>query len=611
VGTAARHSACACRHKRSSALLSHDLAIRRTAGCDGAGVQLCRLFPSPYFITVCGPGLRTFPNPLAVVVAELLLSFTGAVAARIARRILYDGPPPRGPIRTGATVLLIGAGRLGVNTANQLRAAIQLRPVAFLDDDPKKIGLLVSGLKVLGPVSMLSAVVGRYRVEQVVVCIASPPREMLRRIFAVCELLGITVKIVPALEEILERKINIVNFRNVEMNDLLGRKPIEHPADHAAVAAAYAGRRILITGAGGSIGSELALQLSKIGPRALLLLDKDENGLNDTYSHLDKAARPCAAAIVADLRFAERLRGVLETFRPEVVFHAAAHKHVHLMETNPCEAITNNVTGTRNLLEQSVAHGVSRFVQVSTDKAVNPTSVMGASKRVCEMFVQAQAGNGKTLFCCVRFGNVLGSRGSVVPIFQEQIQPVTVTHQDAQRFLMTIPEAVCLLIQAGTLANNRDIFVLDMGPPVMIHKLAEDLIELSGLSPNRDIRIEIRGLKQGEKLAETLMDNSSELRPTQHEKIKAISTGNFDLEAFTNRVVDLERSAWEGDSEEVYRHLANLNIGYEPQVPIRPWPAAPSRIAPLPTVRRALAPNCREFVICCMANRSHPSLYKL
>ena len=271
-----------------------------------------------------------------------------------------------------------------------------------------------------------------------------------------------------------------------------------------------------------------------------------------------------------------------------------AHKHVHLMETNPCEAITNNVTGTRNLVEQSLAFGVARFVQISTDKAVNPTSVMGASKRVCEMVVQAHNHQSGTLFYCVRFGNVLGSRGSVVPIFQDQIQrggPVTLTHPDAQRFLMTIPEAVCLLIQAATLANNRDIFVLDMGQPVSIHKLARDLIELSGLSPERDVRIEITGLKPGEKLSEALMDEASELRSTPLEKIHAIQIRGFELAAFTTAVRELERAAWADEPEEVYRQLEALGIGYVCQAPSRPWPLTPARESLPAAVENAFSPQ--------------------
>jgi len=260
-----------------------------------------------------------------------------------------------------------------------------------------------------------------------------------------------------------------------------------------------------------------------------------------------------------------------------VVFHAAAHKHLHLMELNPCEAVANNITGTRNLVEQAVRFGVARFVQISTDKAVNPTSIMGATKRICEMIVQAQADRHRTLFCCVRFGNVLGSRGSVVPIFQQQILkggPVTVTHARAERFLMTIPEAVCLLIHAGTLAHSKEIFVLDMGEPVLIQNLAHDLIELSGLSPTGDIRIEITGMKRGEKLSEVLIDDRSEtLRPTRLHKIQTIATRPFDIAEFTARLRALEASAWQGRAEDVYLHLADVNIGFvshgsPPSVPV-------------------------------------------
>ena len=554
----------------------------------------CALFSLALFLARFIISTPLLNIPAAIILLELLLSSVGAAAARAARRLLYE----RGVARQGIPnahdrVLLVGAGRAGLSVANQLRASGSLRPIGFLDDDPKKIGLFVAGVKVHGPVSILDAIASRHRAQQVIVCMAAPPREMLRRIWATCDLLGISVRILPPLEEVLNTKNNnIVNFRNIDMNDLLGRHPLDQPASSTDVLAAYRGKRILITGAGGSIGSELALQLSKLGAAGLQLLDKDENGLNDTLSRLQSTAE--ASAVVADLRFPERLQSVLRAFRPEVVFHAAAHKHVHLMESNPCEAITNNVTGTRNLIEQCLALGVARFVQISTDKAVNPTSVMGASKRVCEMIVQSQARREGTLFCCVRFGNVLGSRGSVVPIFQEQIRrggPVTVTHPEAERFLMTIPEAVSLLIQAGVLANNRDIFILDMGAPVVIQKLAEDLIELSGLSPNRDIRIEITGLKRGEKLSEVLLEHPGELRPTQIEKIKAIRARAFDASAFNSRLQALERAAWDGNTEETYRMLGEMNIGYGVQLPPRPWPSPSSKIFPVSTVSRTLAPE--------------------
>jgi FlaA1/EpsC-like NDP-sugar epimerase len=481
--------------------------------------------------------------------------------------------------RAATPVLLIGAGRIGVKTADEIRSHVDLAPVGFLDDDGHKSGTVVGGFRVLGPLSSLAATIQGLGVRQVIVCIAHPSREILRRIWATCELLGVPVKIVPTLEEILHGKVNVANFRDVEMKDLLGRNSVEGAASEAELIQAYRDKNILVTGAGGSIGSELALQLLKLEPRHLLLLDKDENGLNDVFLQLQKQGAGRSTPIVADLRFPERLRGVFEHYRPEVVFHAAAHKHVHLMELNPCEAVANNVTGTRNLVEHSVKFGVTRFVQISTDKAVNPTSIMGATKRVCEMIVQAQADRHRTLFCCVRFGNVLGSRGSVVPIFQQQILkggPVTVTHAEAQRFLMTIPEAVCLLIHAGTLARSREVFVLDMGEPVLIKNLAQDLIELSGLSPTRDIRIEITEMKMGEKLCEVLVDDRSEtLRPTRLPKIQTISTRPFDTGEFTLRLRALEASAWRGNADDVYRDLAAVNIGFfsrseQPMPLIRP-----------------------------------------
>lgn len=532
--------------------------------------------------------------PLGVILLQYLFSVAGAMSARVARRLHYERTTAHAiGGKTASPVLLIGAGRAGVKIATDLVAQGSLHPLGFLDDDPKKSGTVVAGLRVLGPVSLLSSVVEKHAVEQVIVCIASPGREMLRRIWATCETFGIPVKVVPTLEQILNGKTNTARVRDLEMNDLLGRNPIPSSAVEFGLTPIYQGKRILVTGAGGSIGSELGLQLSRLKPAELLLLDKDENGLNDTYLHVNNCK---ATPLIADIRFPERLRTVFETHRAEIVFHAAAHKHVHLMETNPCEAITNNVTGTRNLVEQSIASGVARFIQVSTDKAVVPTSVMGASKRVCEMIVQTQ-NHANTRFCCVRFGNVLGSRGSVVPIFREQILrggPVTVTHPDAQRFLMTIPEAVCLLLQAGALAADREIFVLDMGEPVSVHKLAQDLIELSGLSPNRDVKIEITGLKRGEKLSEVLLDTSSEtLQPTRFDKIQTITTKPFDSAAFAHKLRALERSAWENSAEEIYLNLAGLNIGYNYEAPARPWPMSARRPTASVSVAKTFAPELR------------------
>jgi FlaA1/EpsC-like NDP-sugar epimerase len=543
------------------------------------------LFPAAFLLLeYVTPGLSPLLRvPAGLVVATYFFSLFGALAARSARRLLHEGITARVLNGKSATpVLLIGAGKIGIKTANELRSHIDQRPVGFLDDAPQKKGSLIGGLRVLGPLASLAATIQTLGVRQVIVCIAGPSRETLRRIWATCELLSVPVKIVPTLQEILHGKVNIANFRDVEMKDLLGRNSVEGTASDAELSEAYRGKSILVTGAGGSIGSELAVQLLKLEPSHLLLLDKDENGLNDVYLQLQSQHLGKSTPIVADLRFPERLRGIFERFRPEVVFHAAAHKHVHLMEINPCEAVANNVTGTRNLVEQSVRFGVARFVQISTDKAVNPTSIMGATKRVCEMIVQAQADRQGTLFCCVRFGNVLGSRGSMVPIFQQQILkggPVTVTHAQAQRFLMTIPEAVCLLIHAGTLAHAREVFVLDMGEPVVIKNLAHDLIELSGLSPTGDIRIEITGMKLGEKLSEVLVDDQNEtLGPTRLHKIQTISTRPFDTGEFTKKLRALEASAWQGNTDDVYRDLAGVNIGFVYQGSLRPLPVPPSQV---------------------------------
>jgi len=505
--------------------------------------------------------------PMSIILIGLLISLAGALGARAARRLLYEGIATRALNgHQGIPVLLVGAGRAGVMVAKELKSRTDVIPLGFLDDDPVKHGASVCGFRVLGPLSSLASIVQEYPVEEVIVCIPQAPRELLKRVWVICEQLNVRVRIVPTLDDILKSKVNIAAFRDVEMKDLLGREPIDLSLRDRDLATTYSHRRILITGAGGSIGSELVCQLAKLSPQELILVDKDENGLNDTCLRVRKEANgPRLTAVVADIRFAEKLHTVFSLYKPEVVFHAAAYKHVHLMEVNPYEAILNNVVGTRNLVELAVRFGVSRFVLVSTDKAVRPTSIMGASKRVCEMIIQSQPNNG-VHFGCVRFGNVLGSRGSVVPIFREQIvrgAPLTVTDPAAQRFLMTIPEAVCLLIKAGTLANCGEIFVLDMGEPVVIHSLARDLIELSGLRPGKDVQIQITGLRPGEKISEMLVDHSTEsLEPTRLDKIHRISGQPFDAEEVARKIRALEHAARRESLEELHEILHALKIGF-------------------------------------------------
>jgi len=507
---------------------------------------------------------------LAIIVLEFLLSLLGCLGARALRRILYQRQ--EGKDAEGAKIrrlLLIGAGRAGVMTAKELSANPFVELVGFLDDDAKKIGSVINGVRVLGALDSLPSVVARNEVEEVVICIPRPPRDLLKRVWGMCEQLGVLTKIVPTLEEVLQGKVNIAAFRDIQMADLLGRETIESGGDANEVAPTYEGKRILITGAGGSIGSELARQLFELKPSQLVLLDKDENGLNEAYVRLTSNNGGTAVhPVVADIRFPERLRGVFSRFRPEVVFHAAAHKHVPLMEMNPCEAILNNVIGTRNLVELSSLFGVSHFVFISTDKAVKPVSIMGASKRVCEMIVQAQGQNGNTRFSCVRFGNVMGSRGSVIPLFQQQIArggPVTVTHPDVQRFLMTIPEAVRLVIRAGTLGSAGEIFILDMGDPVPVMDLARDLIELSGLRPGQDIQIEMTQLRPGEKLTEELIDSATEkLSATRFEKIRVVSGERVDAGWVAEKLALMEQAAYREAAQEIHEILQGLGIGFAP-----------------------------------------------
>jgi len=513
---------------------------------------------------------------LTVIALEFLISLAGSLGARALRRVLYrKGEETRMAGKEVRRLLLVGAGRAGLAVATEFAQRSEVKLVGFLDDDPRKIGSVVNGIRVLGPLDSLPSVVIRNEVEEVIICIPCASRDTLKRLWGLADHTSVKMKIVPTLEEVIHGKVSIAAFRDIQMADLLGRELVESSAHGPDVAPAYRGQRILITGAGGSIGSELATQLLNAGPEKLILLDKDENGLHDVYVRLSKGSNGSVVhPAVADIRFPERLRSIFEEFQPQTVFHAAAHKHVPLMEMNPCEAILNNVSGTRNLVALSKTAGVSRFVFISTDKAVKPVSIMGASKRICEMIVQTRGRDGNTRFACVRFGNVMGSRGSVIPFFQEQIArggPVTVTHPEVQRFLMTIPEAVRLVIQAGTLGARGEIFILDMGDPVPIIDLARNLIELSGLRPGHDIEIETTQLRPGEKLIEELVDSSSErLAPTSFEKIRVVESAAIDATAFDRKLAELEEAARCQQSQRIYDLLREVNIGFDPP------PAAPA-----------------------------------
>ncbi|MZQ98843.1 MAG: polysaccharide biosynthesis protein [Acidaminobacter sp.] len=421
-------------------------------------------------------------------------------------------------------ILIIGAGRTGGMMARHLLSEPQRfgYPKAFIDDDPRKEGTLVNGIKVMGNRYDILSVVKRQRIDEIILAIPTVPMQDRKEILEECKRTGAKVKTVPSLEEMMIDNVDIKKIRDVEIEDLLGRDEIT--LNMEGIKDYLEGKIVLVTGGGGSIGSELCRQIVRFAPKKLIILDINENSVYDLTNELRSRGLGGVEldTVITSVRDRKELFRVFNDLRPQVVFHAAAHKHVPLMERSPREAIKNNVFGTLNLVDASINYGTERFVLISTDKAVNPTSVMGVSKRIAEMIVQSVESH-KTVFTAVRFGNVLGSNGSVIPLFKKQIQeggPVTVTHKDMVRYFMTIPEASRLMLQAGGLAKGGDVFVLDMGEPVRILNLAEDLIRLSGLEPHKDIEIKFTGLRLGEKLYEELLTSEESVESkTQHEKI--------------------------------------------------------------------------------------------
>ncbi|MCB9727441.1 MAG: polysaccharide biosynthesis protein [Deltaproteobacteria bacterium] len=464
--------------------------------------------------------------PYGVIVIDMVVAFLGIVGLRVTWRLWTERRDRRRRMLRApaqSRTLLVGAGSAGVAVARELARHPDLGMIAvgFVDDDPQKRDGVVHGVPVLGTSADIGSLVAAHAIDQVVITIASASGADIRRIVQLTEAAGLPAKIIPGMHEILDGRVELSRIRPVSIEDLLGREAVELDLD--LVRGFIAGRRVMVTGAGGSIGSELCRQLARLGPSSLVLLERGEPSLftvqqelRGSFPGLDVVS---TLACVCDR---PRVDAILATYRPHVVFHAAAHKHVPLMEDNPGEAIKNNVIGTQQVAEASAAHGVETFVLVSTDKAVNPTSVMGASKRVAELVIQGLARTSQTRFVGVRFGNVLGSAGSVIPIFQQQIRaggPVTVTHRDMTRYFMTIPEASQLVVQAGAMGRGGEIFVLDMGEPVRIVDLARDLIRLSGFEPETEIAIEFTGVRPGEKLFEELGFDAERMDKTRHAKI--------------------------------------------------------------------------------------------
>lgn len=474
--------------------------------------------------------------PISIILIDNLLAFGGMLLLRVVRRSLYEHSTARAQARgraPGERVLVLGAGHTGVAIVREIktRGDTGLEAVGILDDDASKIGSVISGVRVLGPLSQLAQEVRATNADQVICAIAQLPAAELRQIVSICDALPVALRIVPPLAQILDGSVSISRLRAVEIEDLLGREPVQ--LDSEGLQRFLSGRRVLITGAGGSIGAEIARQVLSFQPRSLVLVERAEFPLFELLRELEalpgEDARGVVHPIIADAGHEERMRSVFSTHRPEVVIHAAAHKHVGLMEHNACEAVHNNVGVTEVVSRLAGEFEVGTFVFVSTDKAVRPTSVMGATKRVAERIVSARDREYSTRYVSVRFGNVLGSTGSVIPIFRDQIAqggPVTVTHPEMVRYFMTIPEASQLVLQAGSFGRGGEILLLDMGEPVPIIRLAEDMIRLSGLTPYEDVSIVFSGARPGEKLVEELSLESTDLSRTQHPKIFVTGHGD-------------------------------------------------------------------------------------
>ena len=429
----------------------------------------------------------------------------------------------------GRNTLLLGAGSAGEALIREIdnNPNLDINPVGFLDDDPSKKGLSLRGIPVMGHIGRLKDVVAKYGVEQIFLTMPSASANEIRRAVKECEKTGLPYKTLPGIGNLIDGSISVKDLRDVNYEDLLGRPPVE--LDDTSISQYIKGKIILVTGGGGSIGSELCRQIVKYHPEQLIVLDHSEINLFSIDAELKKQSIGVGImSLLGRVQDKTFLGRVFQEYRPQIVFHAAAYKHVHLVERFPWEGVLNNVVGSKILMEAAVEYQVERFVVVSTDKAVRPTNVMGASKRVTELMARTMNG-GKTKFMAVRFGNVVGSSGSVVPFFRQQIKaggPVTVTHSEATRYFMTIPEASKLILQAGAIGDGGEIFILEMGTPVRIMQMAEDLIRLSGKEPYKEIDIVITGLREGEKIYEELITDDEGVVTTEHNKIMVLSASN-------------------------------------------------------------------------------------
>lgn len=468
-------------------------------------------------------------------------------------------------------VLIIGGGNGGSMVINELYNNPQLNkvPVAIVDDDRSKIGRIMHGVPILDSTYEIESIVKKMKIDEIIFSIASINNERKQEILKICNQTKCRVRTIPGIYEIIDGKVDIKKIRDVEIKDLLGRKPVEVNLNE--ISRYITDKVVLVTGGGGSIGSELCRQIAANNPKMLIIVDIYENNAYEIEQELIRLYKGNInlKTIIASIRDVKRMDRIFEQYNPNVVFHAAAHKHVPLMEVSPGEAIKNNVFGTKNIAELSHKYGVSRFVLISTDKAVNPTNIMGATKRAAEMIIQTMNECSKTEFVAVRFGNVLGSNGSVIPLFKKQIEeggPITVTHPEIIRYFMTIPEAVQLVIQAGSMAKGGEIFILDMGQPVKILDLATNLIKLSGLEPGKDIKINYSGLRPGEKLYEELLMAEEGIIDTQHEKIFIGKPIELDKDFLYTKLDELKERVHNEDVDSIESLMKEIVTTYKKEI---------------------------------------------
>ncbi len=508
--------------------------------------------------------LGGFPRSIFIIDWLLTLVFIGGF--RFLIRILREFKRRRS--KGGKRVLVVGAGDAGEKMVREMLKDQNLgyNPVGFIDDDLTKQNLTIHGIRVLGGRKDIPACLKRFTIDEVLIAIPSASSKDVRGIMDHCRESGVKVKTLPPLSELFNGTVSLNRIRDVDLRDLLGRDELKLFNDE--IMEQISGKRILISGAGGSIGAELARQLAPFSPKSLVFLGQGENSIYLITKEFETTCPELPVEpVIADIRDREKLNRVFQQYRPDIVFHAAAFKHVPLMEFNGDQAVRNNIFGSRNLMELSSEFGVKEFVMISTDKAVNPTSIMGVTKRVAELIMQNIATQSKTKFVAVRFGNVLGSRGSVIPLFRQQIArggPVTVTHPQVTRYFMTTTEASQLVIQAALLGKSGEIMVLDMGEPVKIAELAKDLIVLSGLRPDMDIKIEFTGLRAGEKLFEELLTKEEGMTATKHRKIFVASPDEIDSRDLNRKLKRLEHALLKMTDTELVDSLKTMVPTYQP-----------------------------------------------